>query len=80
MSTPPTHFALNDFTRVFQEVIDTYGVPRYREVSAFSRNVPFSLEISSFNRRSIRLSLLWSRSPLCSVGGMAMQVFVRNVT
>jgi V-type H+-transporting ATPase subunit a len=33
MLTPPTHFRTNKFTRVFQETIDTYGVPRYREAN-----------------------------------------------
>lgn len=31
--TPPTHFKLNDFTAPFQEVVTTYGTPRYREVN-----------------------------------------------
>lgn len=28
----PSHFATNDLTGIFQEIIDTYGVPAYREV------------------------------------------------
>lgn len=32
-STPPTHFATNKFTRVFQGIVNTYGVPRYGEAN-----------------------------------------------
>jgi V-type H+-transporting ATPase subunit a len=31
--TPPTHFHTNKFTEVFQAVVNTYGVPRYREAN-----------------------------------------------
>jgi V-type H+-transporting ATPase subunit a len=30
---PPTHFETNEFTAPFQEIVDTYGVPRYGEVN-----------------------------------------------
>jgi len=30
---PPTHFRLNDVTWVFQEIVNTYGIPRYREIN-----------------------------------------------
>lgn len=30
---PPTHFNTNDFTAPFLEVVETYGVPRYREIN-----------------------------------------------
>lgn len=30
---PPTHFRTNDFTTPFQEIVNTYGIPRYREVN-----------------------------------------------
>ena len=32
-SSPPTYFKLNEFTWVFQEIVNTYGFPRYREVN-----------------------------------------------
>jgi V-type H+-transporting ATPase subunit a len=28
---PPTAYDLNEFTQVFQEIVDTYGCPRYKE-------------------------------------------------
>ncbi len=31
--TPPTHFELNDFKWPFQEFVNTYGVPRYKEAN-----------------------------------------------
>lgn len=31
--TPPTHFNVNKFTWAFQEFVNTYGVPRYREIN-----------------------------------------------
>jgi len=31
--TPPTSFPLNDFTYPFQEFVNTYGVPRYKEAN-----------------------------------------------
>ena len=31
--TPPTFFELNDLTAPFQQIVDTYGVPRYGEVN-----------------------------------------------
>ncbi|CAM9704198.1 unnamed protein product, partial [Choristocarpus tenellus] len=31
--TPPTFFKLNAFTVAFQEFVDTYGVPRYKEAN-----------------------------------------------
>lgn len=32
-ATPPTHFHTNRFTGVFQEIVNTYGMPRYREAN-----------------------------------------------
>ena len=32
-ATRPTYFKTNLFTAPFQEIIDTYGVPRYGEVN-----------------------------------------------
>jgi len=31
--TPPTHFVTNKFTYGFQEFVNTYGIPRYREAN-----------------------------------------------
>jgi len=31
--SPPTHFKTNSVTFVFQEIVNTYGVPRYREIN-----------------------------------------------
>lgn len=31
--TPPTHFCTNKFTSGYQEFVNTYGIPRYREVN-----------------------------------------------
>jgi len=31
--TPPTHFITNKVTGVFQEIVNTYGTPRYREIN-----------------------------------------------
>ncbi|RYH14284.1 V-type ATPase 116kDa subunit family protein [archaeon] len=31
--TPPTHFQTNKYTYAFQEFVNTYGVPRYREAN-----------------------------------------------
>ena len=30
---PPTYFHLNEFTSTFQEIVNTYGIPRYKEVN-----------------------------------------------
>uniref|UniRef100_A0A7S1XVR6 V-type proton ATPase subunit a n=1 Tax=Phaeomonas parva TaxID=124430 RepID=A0A7S1XVR6_9STRA len=32
-ATPPTHFKTNKFTYAYQEFVNTYGVPRYREIN-----------------------------------------------
>lgn len=32
-SVPPTYFKLNAFTWAFQEIVNTYGTPRYREAN-----------------------------------------------
>ncbi len=31
--TPPTYIKTNQFTQVFQLIVNTYGVPRYREIN-----------------------------------------------
>lgn len=31
--TPPTYFELNDFTEPFQDIVNTYSVPRYKEIN-----------------------------------------------
>lgn len=37
--TPPTYIQTNDFTWVFQEIVNTYGVPRYREINPALFNI-----------------------------------------
>ena len=32
-TSPPTHFDTNKFTWAFQEFVNTYGVPRYKEIN-----------------------------------------------
>eukprot|EP00931_Biecheleriopsis_adriatica_P007007 TRINITY_DN108339_c0_g1_i1.p1 TRINITY_DN108339_c0_g1~~TRINITY_DN108339_c0_g1_i1.p1 ORF type:complete len:834 (+),score=146.71 TRINITY_DN108339_c0_g1_i1:91-2592(+) len=32
-SLPPTYIKVNEFTSVFQELVDTYGLPRYQEAN-----------------------------------------------
>ncbi|CAE7329849.1 ATP6V0A4 [Symbiodinium pilosum] len=32
-STPPTYIRVNDYTEAFQDVIDTYGIPKYQEAN-----------------------------------------------
>jgi V-type H+-transporting ATPase subunit a len=32
--SPPSYFYLNEFTEPFQEITDTYGVPKYKEVNS----------------------------------------------
>ncbi|CAD8117146.1 unnamed protein product [Paramecium sonneborni] len=31
--TPPTYYKLNTFTYPFQEIVNTYGIPRYKEIN-----------------------------------------------
>jgi len=33
LPTPPTSFETNDFTNAYQEFVDTYGIPRYKEIN-----------------------------------------------
>jgi len=37
--TPPTFIKSNDFTAVFQEIVNTYGIPRYREINPALFNI-----------------------------------------
>jgi V-type H+-transporting ATPase subunit a len=37
--TPPTYIKSNDFTWAFQNIVDTYGVPRYREINPTLFNI-----------------------------------------
>jgi V-type H+-transporting ATPase subunit a len=36
---PPTYIKTNDFTWAFQNIVDTYGVPRYREINPTLFNI-----------------------------------------
>ena len=39
---PPTFFKTNEFTELFQEIVNTYGVPSYKEINpAFYTTVTF---------------------------------------
>lgn len=41
----PTYFGLNDLTGPFQTIVNTYGIPRYKEINpAFFTVVTFSYE------------------------------------
>jgi len=33
IKNPPTHFETNDFLNPFQEIVNTYGIPRYQEIN-----------------------------------------------
>lgn len=37
--TPPTYIPVNDFLYPFQEIVDTYGVPRYQEINPAYFNI-----------------------------------------
>jgi V-type H+-transporting ATPase subunit a len=37
--TPPTYIPVNDFLWPFQEIVDTYGVPRYQEINPTYFNI-----------------------------------------
>lgn len=37
--TPPTYIPTNDFTSSFQEIVNTYGIPRYREANPALFNI-----------------------------------------
>lgn len=39
-SKPPTYFEMNSFTAPFQEIVNTYGVPRYQEVNPALYAIP----------------------------------------
>lgn len=38
---PPTHFKTNSFTSPFQDIVNTYGMPRYGEVNPGLFAIPF---------------------------------------
>lgn len=42
---PPTYFETNDFTEPFQIIVDTYGIPKYKEINpALTTIVTFAFE------------------------------------
>lgn len=45
--TPPTYFELNAFTEPFQEIVNTYSVPRYKEINpALVTSVTFPFQFA----------------------------------
>ena len=37
----PTYIPTNEFTYAFQEIVNTYGIPRYREINPAIFNIVF---------------------------------------
>ena len=68
--TPPSYFRTNDFTQPFQDIVETYGIPRYRyifnlnkkkrgqSINLDSYNIPISIWCDVWGYRTWRLVIL----------------------